>query len=227
MNTSEELVFRAQEWLKKINTINHTDIIEISTTLLEELQEAIQAEDAPKKIIGRLISQIRNIQKQLQSLELMQWMKVGNGYLAIGHRPSNKLIDDLKWQNTSHILTLLSISEGSDKIKQMVLSAQLEWLWFPMASAQPPADDQLESLAHLFIKMESILKTEGKIYIHCSAGIHRTGMITYSFLRFIGYDQQEALLQLNAMRPTTKNGVGEERLSWGDSTNEALQALRK
>jgi protein tyrosine/serine phosphatase len=53
-------------------------------------------------------------------------------------------------------------------------------------------------------------------YIHCSAGIHRTGMITYGLLRYLGKDKNDAKQTLLNLREVTANQVGEERLTWAD-----------
>src|SRR5690606_31239180 len=91
------------------------------------------------------------------------------------------------------------------------------WLWFPMESAQPIAEERYEELARLFRQMENILNQNGRIYIHCSAGIHRTGMITYAFLIYLGLGKEAAQLKLKELRGTTMENVGEERLAWGDN----------
>jgi protein-tyrosine phosphatase len=54
------------------------------------------------------------------------------------------------------------------------------------------------------------------VYVHCSAGIHRTGMLTYGLLRSMGMSGAAALATLHALRPETGEGVGEVRLAWGE-----------
>ena len=61
-----------------------------------------------------------------------------------------------------------------------------------------------------------MLQQGHKIYIHCSAGIHRTGMITYGLLRYLGKDTNEAKQLLHQLREVTAAQVGDERLNWGD-----------
>ncbi len=96
-----------------------------------------------------------------------------------------------------------------------------------MESANQPSEKKINDLNNLFSKMESILKSKGKIYIHCSAGIHRTGMITYAFLRFIGNDLENAIETLGKLRLTTKDGMGQKRIEWGNSIYEILDKKNK
>ena len=135
------------------------------------------------------------------------------------------MVSDLKLQNTTHLLTLLSEDEGSGDIKTLTEKSGLRWLWFPMKSAGNPSDDRYQELATLFLNMQKILSEGGKIYIHCSAGIHRTGMITFAFLRFIGLNEDQAQIKLAELRSTTREGVGEDRMKWGNSVFNQLQSM--
>ena len=211
-----------ENWLKKPIETTIEASIEKSNSLIQSLQKLMQSETADKKVIGSLIGRVKSTEKNLQSLELADWVKVFAGHLAIGHRPSTKLVSDLKLQNTTHLLTLLSEGEGSTDVKSLCKKSDLSWLWYPMKSASSPSEDRLQELADLFQEMESILNDGGKIYVHCSAGIHRTGMITFAFLRFIGLSIEEAESKLAELRPTTSEGVGEERMEWGNSIYQKL-----
>jgi protein-tyrosine phosphatase len=48
--------------------------------------------------------------------------------------------------------------------------------------------------------------------IHCSAGLHRTGTITYLLLRFCHFSIDEALLIINRTRAITTRQVGKKRI---------------
>ena len=52
--------------------------------------------------------------------------------------------------------------------------------------------------------------------MHCSPGIHRTGMIVYALLRYLQISKEEALQKLKLMRDITFQEVKESRLIWGD-----------
>jgi len=223
MTESKEIINRTEEWIEKPVTSNIIDSLSISNNLLSELQSEIRKEGVSKKIIGSLIGRVKGIQKSLNSIEMMDWVEIDKGFLSIGHRPSSKLIVDLKFQNTTHVLTLLSENEGGRKIDGMCKKANMDWLWFPMESANPPKEDKFNKIAELFNSMSLILKNNGRIYIHCSAGIHRTGMISYGFLRFLGFDSRAAIDKLEKLRITTREQVGEARLEWGDSISSILK----
>ena len=67
----------------------------------------------------------------------------------------------------------------------------------------------------LYEGLRAALASAGKVFIHCSAGIHRTGMVTYGLLCSMGLSAADAMAILNSLRAETGEGVGEHRLAWG------------
>lgn len=184
-----------------------------SEKLLLELQKNIGSNP---QIIGPLIGQVRSMQNKIENIELLNWVDIHGGRLSIGHRPSSKLLGDIQLQYGSYIITLLSEKEGARIIEKQTKTVGLKWLWFPMNSALPPDEERLPEVKALFFDITVALENHESVYIHCSAGIHRTGMISYGLLRYIGFDSKEALDYLIKLRNETGEGVGKERLAWGD-----------
>lgn len=145
-------------------------------------------------------------------------VNVLNGSLSVGPRPRKKMLRQYGDQGISHIWTLLSEKEGALDIKQSAMTAGLEWIWLPLANGKVPEKEKLTDITDCFDSCKTILNSGANVYLHCSAGIHRTGMISYGFLRYCGYSRSDSLDKVKAMRLITSEGVGEERLSWGDAT---------
>lgn len=215
---------KATLWLSNPIDSNIEDAILNADQLLNNLQSIIANEPDSKQNIGPILGKVKALQKRLSNLEKVNWVSIEDGFLAIGHRPSNKLIEDLKLQHATHILTLLSEGEGAKKIKLLANKVGLNWLWLPMENAKPLVEERTEELRILFTNMKANIDASARIYLHCSAGIHRTGMISYAFLRFINLSHEEALEKLKTMRLDTYEGVGEERTMWG---NEMAMRLKK
>lgn len=145
------------------------------------------------------------------------WLPVGGGHIAVGHRPKRLTIKAMPELGITHVLTLLSEYEQGKGIGTRVERMGLTWFWLPLVTAKPPTRDRDEEIVRLFANMEIALKEEARIFIHCSAGIHRTGMISYGFLRSLGWSVAEAEEGLATLRPITGKEVGTSRKAWGDT----------
>lgn len=148
----------------------------------------------------------------------INWIPVGQGYLAIGHKPGGKIsFSKLKNAGTSVVLTLLQEHEGVFEIGDQLKQINIDWIWFPFSASNPHSGKKkIEDIFNLFQRLNCLLKNGNKIYIHCSGGIHRTGIITYGLLRYLGREKEEALRILNNLRVVTGTQIGENRLKWGD-----------
>lgn len=58
--------------------------------------------------------------------------------------------------------------------------------------------------------------------IHCSAGMHRTGMVAYVLLRWRGYTPEESLNLIAQARSFTYEALTPKRLDWGKRVIAAL-----
>lgn len=147
----------------------------------------------------------------------LNFVDVANGALALTHRP--KLKDLPRWAEAgaTHVVTLLASHEGAEMVGSAVARAGLAWIWCPLANARvpddAPADDLRTRLSQTLIELDN----GARVVIHCSAGIHRTGMFGYALLRLAGTSPSEARQTLHRLRPLLAEGVGSERLAWGDA----------
>ncbi|NJB86981.1 protein-tyrosine phosphatase [Lewinella marina] len=223
MSTPQPLIQTVEEYLENPVTTDFTAAIARSEALLGELQHAMREPEADRRRLGALIGRVKGTAKRLAAVEPIDWVAVGAGHLAIGHRPGADLVSSLKLQGATHVLTLLSEPEGGRKVESFCREHDLAWLWLPMTSARPPGEERYAEIARLFNDLAAVLNNGGRIYLHCSAGIHRTGMISVALLRFLGLDAPAAMEKLRALRPTTYEGAGDHRLAWAHSAWEGLR----
>ncbi len=168
--------------------------------------------------LGPLLGQLKGLKNNSkQKKEEISWVDILGGSIAIGHRPKIKSLEEMRAVGITHILTLLSEKEGAKDIEKAVNNNGLKWIWLPLSSAETPDEAKTLEIIKTFGQCENELKKGARIYIHCSAGIHRTGMITYALLRYIGVEGKTAMQMLSKLRGITADGVGSERLAWGDS----------
>ncbi|MBT8448571.1 MAG: dual specificity protein phosphatase family protein [Gammaproteobacteria bacterium] len=139
------------------------------------------------------------------------------GAIAIGPRLKVKLLDDIRAQGVTHVVTLLSEKEGAQDIQQAVTAHDLNWLWLSLENAKPPAKERYAEIEAFFNTLKSHLTNGAYLYFHCAAGIHRTGMITYAFLRYLNNTPVQAFERLKELRELSSQEVGRERLQWGNT----------
>ncbi|EMR03817.1 protein-tyrosine phosphatase family protein [Cesiribacter andamanensis] len=185
--------------------------------LISRLKAALAENTAQGKELGPYIRLIKQAQKAQARPTGLSWLPLLKGSLAIGHKPGGKLsFAGLQAEGVTAVLTLLQEKEGALLIGQQVQKAGMGWIWFPFSASRPHTGEAAQEVITLYEEMEALLAGGGRLYIHCSAGIHRTGMITYGLLRYLGQGEADARESLLRLRSVTAEQAGEERLTWGD-----------
>lgn len=144
---------------------------------------------------------------------------INHGFLCIGHRPKVFDILDLRDEGFTHVVTVLGESEKARDIGREVERSGLVWIWLPLRSAKVPVKDN-ESIENIEAGLNRLLplfsdpQSQCKVYLHCSAGIHRTGMITIALLSSLGYTEEKMMEVLMELREVTAMNVGEDRVRW-------------
>ena len=137
--------------------------------------------------------------------------------LFLGPRPGKKSVDHLAGLSLTHCCTLLSEREDIAPIKKICGRLECQWLWMPMEGGHM---DTLRSvdLAAYVRQLEAALDgvDTPRVYLHCSAGIHRTGFFAYALLRCMGLTSADAVETLAELRQVTADQVGADRLALAD-----------
>jgi len=197
---------------------SNEDKIREASAITMKIRQQIHEAPYSGATLGPLLGRLKAYASSTRNSELcLPFVKVLSGRLAVGHRPKVKLLSEMKRMGVTHILTLLSPKEGAEALGAAIKKQGIKWLWLPLQSAAPPDASYRETVERLFDKCEAQLQQSATIYIHCSAGIHRTGMVAYALLRHMGLPADEALKLLGIMRQLTGEGVGTHRLDWGKS----------
>ena len=145
------------------------------------------------------------------------WVPVGRGRLALWHRPKLRAIPYLANAGCDRIVTLLSEREGAPDIGAAVKKAGLTWSWVPLASGRPP-EGHLDRTAREGVRAIVVRLEAGEsVLLHCSAGIHRTGMFAYALLRCAGFGEGASLRRIAELRAHTRGGLRKAHLTWGDA----------
>jgi protein-tyrosine phosphatase len=161
---------------------------------------------------------MRMVEARMKTFSSITWVPLRHGAVALSGRPKIRALRDLAAREAcTHVLTLISEREGAAELGAAVQAANLTWLWLPFPNGTPPGKKRDAELLEVFALAVRILDREdGRLLIHCSAGIHRTGMVAYALLRFAGHDAATAREKLRLLRTVTCEGVGEYRLAWAE-----------
>lgn len=146
----------------------------------------------------------------------LAWLCLGEGRLGIFHQPGHHSLKNLKTAGADVIVTLLNEAEGAARIGKMVTGLGMEWIWLPMPDGKPPVGQTQEEIEEAIPGISARLDMGKSILIHCSAGIHRTGMVTLAILRYRGISEADALALLAQMRIHTYNGLRPSHRKWAN-----------
>lgn len=146
----------------------------------------------------------------------INFRKVGHGRLALFHRPRGTDFPTLFSLGCTHVITLLKKSEGAERYGNLTRESGMEWIWLPVPNGKYPDADVQHLLMETMPKLSDLLDDGKSLLIHCSAGIHRTGMVTYGLLRWRGMDRDQAMQLIGSIRRETAEGMMEKRMRWGD-----------
>ena len=146
----------------------------------------------------------------------VNFVKVGNGRLALYHRPGGTDFPALRELGCTHIITLLKESEGAQRYGTMTRNAGMEWVWISVPNGKYPEGEVHDRLIQAIPNLSQLLDDGKSILIHCSAGIHRTGTVAYGLLRWRGLDRKQAMKLIGHARKETAEGMMEKRMRWGD-----------
>ena len=120
----------------------------------------------------------------------------------------------MKAAGLTHIATVLSEAEGARAIGAAAERNELGWIWIALGSTKNlPARRKPEILSGLE-EMRAAIDGGGRVYLHCSAGLHRTGMIAAALLFHLGHTEADTRAALAALRALTASEMGEARFEW-------------
>ncbi len=134
--------------------------------------------------------------------------------LILGPRPGKKSLARLQERGVTHIVTLLSDREGGGDVARLASKIGAQWRHCPVEGGHLDILSNVD-LTAVFAVFAQIGAEHAKpvIYLHCSAGIHRTGFIAYALFRHYGATEREARDHLAAIRAVTAEQLGEDRMA--------------
>lgn len=130
---------------------------------------------------------------------------VGRGRLVLCGAPGKKAVDS--WaEGLDCVVTLLRETELRDRGLDLIMLCEknVEWMHLPVsgaALAEPEDHVAVQDAARAVAERLSSGKT---IAVHCSAGLHRTGLVGYLALRLLGWSMAGSFELLGQIRFETR-----------------------
>jgi hypothetical protein len=147
-----------------------------------------------------------------------------NPNILLGGRLKHKDIENRR-VNAEAILCLLKPEELGldDEAQREGAGSTYEWkvrnagyIWSNWPSDARPWSSVQSTPEHwrdVAFELNSLLENYGRVYVHCAAGIHRTGIAAYTWYRqFLNLDHKEAFYYIVKHRPVIETDIGEKLL---------------
>lgn len=126
----------------------------------------------------------------------------GSGKIALSERPKLKEVKKLVPADCNRVVTILAErGEQAHKIGEAVKFHGMSWEWLKVAHAAALSLQEEKFFKLTVNKIYNCILENESVLVHCSAGLHRTGMFAYAVLRKGGVKHDEALKIIKEIRP--------------------------
>eukprot|EP00735_Rhodelphis_limneticus_P011902 TRINITY_DN5066_c0_g1::TRINITY_DN5066_c0_g1_i1::g.24830::m.24830 TRINITY_DN5066_c0_g1::TRINITY_DN5066_c0_g1_i1::g.24830 ORF type:complete len:224 (-),score=-8.50,Y_phosphatase3/PF13350.1/0.0075,Y_phosphatase/PF00102.22/0.011,DSPc/PF00782.15/5.1e+03,DSPc/PF00782.15/0.11 TRINITY_DN5066_c0_g1_i1:442-1113(-) len=146
----------------------------------------------------------------------VRWVACGRGKICGWHRPDVKCLRKAKAEGCTNVITVQGAREYINDIRKAATEVELAWHWCNVPGANRPLlalKATRRALIEGLLEAWKLLEQGHMLFIHCAAGIHRTGIFTYTLFRLAWNSGEQERQRLLEMRDSTAANVGEERLS--------------
>ena len=144
-------------------------------------------------------------------------LKNTNSKITCHGRPTPKQVRSMKRiYKVNYCLTLQKQKENPQDIFKYCLDNDIEWQLIELDGANINYMKKKEVLCKIVDSLYSLcikLYREPLVcFLHCAAGLHRTGTILYAILRVFGETPDSAMDAIGIIREDTRREVGNERI---------------
>ena len=158
-------------------------------------------------------------------MEKSRSYKLLEGTIIACHRPDKNLLKKLSNELVNTVVTLLWNTETPEEVYKQCESLNINWISFPVKSINYTLlteRHKCSAISEKLFELKDLLMNGQKLLIHCAAGIHRTGFVTYNLLRLCGHSKEETITALGIIRPKILEKISSLRLEISESFSNML-----
>lgn len=144
-------------------------------------------------------------------------LKGTNSKITCHGRPTPKQVRSMQQMyKVNYCLTLQKQKENPLDVFKYCQDNGIEWQLIELDGANIAYMKKKEVLTRivdgLFVVCQKLLTENLVLFVHCAAGLHRTGTVVYSLLRVFGETPESAFTALGLIREDSQREVGSERI---------------
>lgn len=131
-----------------------------------------------------------------------RWVALGPHHITASGAPGRRRFPGWPEAGVTDVITLQREDERPAWLPEACAEQGIAWHHAPLSGKHLAAPGDPESLARLVALVEGFEEPR-RIVVHCSAGLHRTGVALYTLFRAQGLGEEEALERLRWARALT------------------------
>ena len=148
-------------------------------------------------------------------------LKSGSLISCHGRPKKNDLIYMKETYQVNYVLTILHSGENPEIIKKYCEEiGNITWKNLPLKGANMALfmNKEVQKLIinNILELIDDMNKNKLIIFLHCAAGVHRTGTILYTILRCTGESKESAMEAIKKIRIETWRNCGENRIQYAE-----------
>lgn len=162
-----------------------------------------------------------NTPRQRNPAAASQWTDLLTGRVTASGAPGRKKIASWAAAGVTDVVTLQRSDEHAPWLPGACASAGLAWHHLPLSGRRLERAEDLESLARI-PELLRVLEADPprSVVVHCSAGLHRTGVCLYLLARHAGLEPDAAVAKVAQARALTA-----QELRRTSKRGDTLQAI--